>query len=201
MMNDVQLVELLKQRHAAGFDELLSQYGSKMYRIALRIVRKPEDVEDVIQDTLLIVFQKIQTFDGRGPFVSWLCRILVNAALMRLRKTSRTPTEPLCLDGFEWSEGYAAFGITENWSFSAEKIFLRREAAQALKKGIGALPDNYRTVYVLAEIEGLPHQEVASILSLTTQNVKTRLHRARLCLRQVVENYFTERSAIEKKSH
>lgn len=164
-----------------------------LYRVALRLMGQREEAEDVLQETLLRVHEHIHTFDGRAALTTWLYRIVVNTALMRLRAKARVPEELIEAEGPAFTEeGDHAREVAE-WALSPEETLLRQEALRVLQQGIERLPELYRAVYVLAEIEGLPHQEIAAILDVTVGTVKTRLHRARLFLRERLADYFGER--------
>jgi RNA polymerase sigma-70 factor, ECF subfamily len=142
---------------------------------------------------LLKVHQNIHTFDGRAALTTWLYRIVVNTALMRLRAQTRTPEELLDTAGPLFTdEGEHAQEVAE-WTPTPEAVLLRQETLSVLQQDIERLPELYRAVYVLAEIEGLPYQEIATILDLSVGTVKTRLHRARLFLRAMLADYFAER--------
>jgi RNA polymerase sigma-70 factor (ECF subfamily) len=184
------LVTALKSKDPTAFAQLIAQHGTMLYRVALRLIGQPEEAEEVVQQTLLTVHEKIHTFDARAALTTWLYRIVVNTALMRLRAKARVPEElqdPL--EAHFTAAGQHARAVAE-WTLPPEEALLRQEALTVLQQGIAGLPALYRTVYVLAEIEGLPHQEIATILGLTVSTAKTRLHRARLLLREALAYYF-----------
>jgi RNA polymerase sigma-70 factor (ECF subfamily) len=185
-----ELVEALKRREPAAFERLIAQHGTMLYRVALRFVGQPQDAEEVLQEALLNVYEKIDTFDQRAALPSWLYRIVVNTALMRLRAQSRRPEELLDTSGPPFTaEGQHAREVSA-WALPPEDTLLRQETLVHLEQAIARLPDLYRAVYVLAEIEGLRHEEIATILGITVSTAKTRLHRARLFLREALANYF-----------
>jgi RNA polymerase sigma-70 factor (ECF subfamily) len=185
-----ELVEALKRREPAAFERLIAQHGTMLYRVALRFVGQPQDAEEVLQEALLNVYEKIDTFDQRAALPSWLYRIVVNTALMRLRAQSRRPEELLDTSGPPFTaEGQHAREVSA-WALPPEDTLLRQEALVHLEQAIARLPDLYCAVYVLAEIEGLRHEEIATILGITVSTAKTRLHRARLFLREALANYF-----------
>ncbi|MGH8066537.1 MAG: RNA polymerase sigma factor [Candidatus Entotheonellia bacterium] len=188
-----ELVEALKRKEASAFEQLIAQHGAMLYRVALRLLGQREEAEDVLQEALLKVHQNIHTFDGRAALTTWLYRIVVNTALMRLRAQTRVPKELLDTAGPLFTdEGEHAQEVAE-WALTPEAVLLRQETLSVLQQGIERLPELYRAVYVLAEIEGLPYQEIATILDLSVGTVKTRLHRARLFLRAMLADYFAER--------
>lgn len=187
------LVAALKRQDPTAFNQLIAQHGAMLYRVALRLMGQPDEAEDVVQQTLVTVYEKIHTFDARAALTTWLYRIVVNTALMRLRAKARVPEEPQDpLDGHFTAAGQHAREVAE-WALQPEDVLLRQEALTVLQQGIAGLPELYRTVYVLAEVEGLPHHEIATILEVSVDTVKTRLHRARLMLRQALADYFVER--------
>ena len=185
-----QLVEALKRREPAAFEQLIAQHGTMLYRVALRFMGQRQDAEEVVQETLLHVYEKIDTFDQRAALPSWLYRIVVNTALMRLRAKSRRPEELLDTSGPSFTADGQHAREVGVWALPPEDTLLRQEALALLQQAITRLPDLYRAVYVLAEIEGLRHEEIATILGITVSTAKTRLHRARLLLREALAHYF-----------
>lgn len=187
LSSDVKLVERLKAGDEAAFDVLVERYQAKVYRLAKAMTQNPEDAEEVVQDVFLSVYRKIQSFDNRAAFSTWLYRIATNAALMKLR--GRKP-ESLSLEEFLpqfTEEGHVRMGV--DWTKNPEALLLRQEAREIVKQGVEALPEDYRAVLVLRDIEGLSNQEVAEVLGLSVLAVKGRLHRARLVLREQLERY------------
>ena len=178
------LVTALKRQDSTAFAQLLAQHGAMLYRVALRLLGQPEEAEEVVQQTLVTVYTKIATFDERAALTTWLYRIVVNTALMRLRAKARVPEEiqdPL--EAQFTAAGQHAREVAA-WALPPEEALLQQAIAR--------LPTLYRTVYVLAEIEGLPQHEIATLLAVSVDTVKTRLHRARLRLRQALADYFAE---------
>ncbi len=187
------LVTALKRKDPTAFAQLLAQHGAMLYRVALRLMGQPEEAEEVVQQTLVTVYAKIATFDERAALTTWLYRIVVNTALMRLRAKARVPEEPQDpLEAQFTAAGQHAREVA-TWALPPEEALLRQEARTVLRQAIARLPSLYRTVYVLAEIEGLPHHEIGTLLEVSVDTVKTRLHRARLGLRQALADYFVER--------
>lgn len=187
-----ELVEALKRNEASAFEQLIAEHGAMLYRVALRLMGQREEAEDILQESLLKVHQNIHAFDGRAALTTWLYRIVVNTALMRLRAQTRAPEESLDIAGPLFTEeGEHAQEVAE-WALPPEQVLLRQEALGMLQQGIERLPDLYRAVYVLAEIESLPYREIAAILELSVGTVKTRLHRARLFLRAILADYFAD---------
>lgn len=188
-----ELIAALKRREPTAFEQLLAQHSAMLYRVALRLMGEPQEAEEVLQETLLTVYEKIHTFDARSALSTWLYRIAVNTAFMRLRARARAPEEVLDTGGPQFTDDGHHAGEVAAWALPPEAALLRQEALTVLQQAVGRLPELYREVYVLAEIEGLPQQEVATILDLSVSNVKVRLHRARLFLRELLADYFAER--------
>lgn len=190
------LVAGLKRKDPTAFKRLIAQHGARLYRVALHLMGQPEEGEEVLQETLLTVAEKIHTFERRTAPTTWLYGIVVNTALMRLRAKARGPEELLDTVGPYFTEaGQHAQEVAE-WAIPPEETLLRQEALLVLQQGTARLPERYRAAYVLAEIEGLPHPEIATILGSTVEMVKTSLHRARLLLREGLTAYWRERECL-----
>ncbi len=188
-----ELIAALKARDPAAFKQLVSEHGAMIYRVALRLLGSKEDAEDVLQETLMAVYEKIHAFEERSALTSWLYRIVTNAALTRLRMRIRDREVPMDQAGPPFTEdGHHATDVAD-WTGSSDDALLRREALSMLREAVQDLPETYRSVYVLAEIEDLSHREVATLLDLQVGTVKVRLHRARLFLRETLADYFQER--------
>lgn len=172
----------------AAFDALVDRYHQKVYRLALRFCRNPQDAEEVTQDVFLSAFRKGDTFDGRSAFGTWLYRIAANAALMKLRGHA---TEARLREEFlpEFDADGRHLRPISAWSRTPEEIVLAQEGRQLIRRAIDELPPDYRAVVLLHDLEGLPNQEVAEILGTTTAAVKARSHRARLVLRGALARY------------
>jgi RNA polymerase sigma-70 factor, ECF subfamily len=188
-----ELVKALRRREPAAFERLIAQHGTMLFRVALRFVGQRQDAEEVLQEALLQVYEKIDTFDQRAALTSWLYRIVVNTALMRLRAQSRMSEELLDTIGPPFTADGLHARQVGAWALPPEDTLLRQEVLALLQQAIARLPALYRAVYALAEVEGLPHQEIATILGITVSTAKTRLHRARLFLREALAHYFEER--------
>lgn len=195
MIAEAELVEKLKERDSHAFERLISHHGSMMYRVASKMVGIQE-AEEVIQDTLLRVYEKIHSFDGQSALGTWIYRIVVNNSLMRLRSRSRSREELIDPAAPKFTENGEFANKIAGWGMPPEDAVIRQEVLTFLNTSIDRLSENYRVVYVLAEIEGLPHQEIASILNLNVGSVKTRLHRARLFLREALQDYFSKEANV-----
>ncbi|HKO22462.1 MAG TPA: sigma-70 family RNA polymerase sigma factor [Candidatus Eisenbacteria bacterium] len=183
---DEQLVRKSQQEDERAFGELVSRYESKVYSLALKMLRNPEDAEDVLQDTFLRAYRGIKSFKGNSTFSTWIYRITANSALMRLRKR-QLPT--VSIDDADERE--APINIAD-WAPGPVEQVLNQETQAAMTEAIDALPPEFRQVFVLRDIEELSNAEVAEILDLSVAAVKSRLHRARLKVRNRLAPYFTE---------
>jgi RNA polymerase sigma-70 factor, ECF subfamily len=158
----------------------------------------PQEAEEVLQETFISAFRALDRFEGRSQLGTWLYRIAYNAALMRLRKRE-IPTssidEPLVNeDGEEMPRQLI------DWTALPDEVALSRELREELRRAVAALPGTLRGVFVLRDIEGLSTAEVAETLGLTESNVKVRLHRARLALREHLTTYFAASADLEERS-
>jgi len=183
---DEQLVRKSQQDDERAFGELVSRYESKVYSLALKMVRNPEDAEDVLQDTFLRAYRGIKSFKGNSTFSTWIYRITANSALMRLRKR-QLPT--VSIDDADERE--APINIAD-WAPGPVEQMLNQETQAAMTEAIESLPPEFRQVFVLRDIEELSNAEVAEILDLSVAAVKSRLHRARLKVRNRLATYFSE---------
>jgi len=172
-----------------AFAELVANYQHKVWRLARGITRSDEDAEDVMQEVFLIVFRKLQTFEGRSSFSSWLYRIAANASYMKLR--SRKPMQFYDPDDIEFlgcRDGlhYNSFERTHD----PEELTGSKMTLEFINSAIETLPEKYRTVLILSDIQEFSSREIADMLGLKVAAVKSRLHRARLCMREKLARLF-----------
>jgi RNA polymerase sigma-70 factor (ECF subfamily) len=187
--DESQLVSAAKAGDTGAFEELVNRYERKIFRLGMNITQNREDAEDVMQDAFLKSYQHLDRFQGDSRFYTWLVRIAVNEALMKLRK--RRPNqvsldEPLS-DG-DGDDSY--FREIEDWGPSPEKRFAQTELNEILNSVIGELDPIFRVAFLLRDVEGLSTEDTAQILGISTAAVKSRLLRARLKLRQKLNKYF-----------
>lgn len=181
------LVARLRAGDELAAELLVRQYGGRMLSVARRMLRCEEDARDAVQEAFLCAFRSLAGFEESAGIGTWLHRIVVNAALMRLRSAKRrpeTPIEPL-LPQFDDTGHHV--DMPRPWALSAEAALAQREILDHVRAAIEKLPDAYRTVLLLREIEELSTDEVAALLGITPTAVKLRLHRARLALRQLCD--------------
>jgi RNA polymerase sigma-70 factor (ECF subfamily) len=187
---DATLVESLRRHDAGAAEVLVSTYGDRVYRLAIRITGNEQDAEEVVQDALWTAARKIDTFKGESAFGSWLYRITANAAYQKLRgrqgKRLEVSWDELGPSFDEQSHLAEPFG---DWSARIEEPALQTELRTVLKAAIDDLPGDYRTAFVLHDVEGLSNPEIAETLHISLPAVKSRVHRSRLFLRQRLAQY------------
>ena len=189
---DAELIARIRKDDAAALEELVSRYEDRVYNLAYRMLGNKEDAEDVLQDTFLNAVRGLDSFKGKSSFSTWLYRVAANAALTKIRKRSRREkSESEFLDDVYSVRQAAHSGVVlTDWSTNPATSLLDEEARKELQKAIGELPEIYKAVFVLRDVQGLPAAEVAEVLGLSVAAVKSRLHRARLYLRNRLSNYF-----------
>ena len=166
------------------------EYAPRIYHIAKRMLGNDADAEDVTQDVLVQVIRKLDTFRGDAQLSTWLHRVTVNAALAHRQKRANRQkreageTDP---DTLEWA---APGGPVKRWNTAPEDAVLAEEQTEVIEKAIGLLPEPFRDVYVLADVEGLPNAEIADLLGMSVPAVKSRLHRARMRMRDALSPHF-----------
>jgi RNA polymerase sigma-70 factor (ECF subfamily) len=187
-MDDATLVAGLRAGDGAAVEALMERYGARVYRVAYGITRSVPDAEEVVQDVFLGVFRKIETFEGRAALGTWIYRIAANTALIKRRgrrferEVSLEESLPRFVeDGHR--DGDRAF-LLADWSRLPDEELAVREARSVLARGLEALPDHYRAVLVLRDVEELSNEETAEALGESVATVKSRLHRARMALRE-----------------
>lgn len=186
------LIRRIRAGDKAACTECIDLHSPGVYRLALRMTGSPEEAEDITQETFLNAFKAIDSFEGRSGLGTWLYRIAHNTALMRLRKKQPLyvsidpPVEP------ELEERTPTPVQLFDWCCLPEQDFATSEARSELEQAIADLPETLRAVFVLRELEGLSTEETAHVLAVSVANVKVRLHRARLWLRERLSGYFTE---------
>jgi RNA polymerase sigma-70 factor, ECF subfamily len=187
---DQALLEALRHGEPTAAERLVTTYGDRAYRLAIRITGNPADAEEVVQDALWAVVRKIGAFRGDSAFASWLYRIVANGACQKIRRR-RTDISldefTAMLDDDRCREA--------DWSTRLEDPALQSELRKALTAAIAALPIDYRAVIVLRDVEALSTREVADTLGLTIANVKSRTHRARLFLRNRLGRFMADAAA------
>jgi RNA polymerase sigma-70 factor (ECF subfamily) len=188
---DDALIERARAKDFAAFETLLGRYEDKVFRLAYRILRNETDAKEIMQETFVSIWRKLDTFKGDSQFGSWVYRIATNAALMRLRTHRRHPevsTEDLPI-GYLDNYGQVP-QAGENWAKRPDDQLQSTELRGHIQAAVDALPDIYRTVFIIRDVEGLSTEETAEALGISVPTVKTRLHRARIALRDAIGGYF-----------
>jgi len=191
--DDARLVADLKAGNPAAFEELLKRFETKVYNLARGMTHNDEDAMDVLQDTFLSVYKSIKSFRGGSTLSTWIYRIAANAALMRLRKRrhdDRTVSIDELMPTYD-DTGHRVASLPD-WHPRADEILLNNELGSHLRDAIAALDPDYRVVLILRDQEGLSNEDVAAALGLSVPAVKSRLHRARIFLREKIKRYVLE---------
>ncbi len=185
--DDEALLAGLRAGDATSYEALVRTHGGRMLAVARRLLRNDADARDCVQDAFLQAFRHIDTFEGRSALGTWLHRIVVNAALMKIRSRRGQPEESL--DAF--LPNFDALGKRLEPSTPlgppVDVLLQRREVRDLVRESIDRLPEGYRAVLILRDIEGYDTEETARLLDMTPANVKTRLHRARAALKTLIE--------------
>jgi RNA polymerase sigma-70 factor (ECF subfamily) len=189
---DAALLERLRSGDEAAYEELVRTHGGRLLAVTRRFLRSEEDARDAVQDAFLSAFRGVQAFEGSARLSTWLHRIAVNAALMKLRTRRRKPEQSIeeLLPAF-LEDGHMAAPASP-WRTDEMDPAERRELGQLLSRAIDALPEAYRNVLLLRDIEELDTEETARAMGISPGAVKTRLHRARQALRGLLEPHLRE---------
>jgi RNA polymerase sigma-70 factor (ECF subfamily) len=173
-------------------EQVFRDYAPRVYNLARRMLGNDADAEDVTQDVLLQVVRKLDTFRGESQFPTWLHRVTVNAALAHRRKRANREEHQVSesLDDI-LSDGHPGQSM-KPWSVAPDQPVLDAEQHRLIEESVKRLPEGYRDTYVLADVEGLPNAEIAEMLNLSVPAVKSRLHRARLMMRDSLAPHFEE---------
>jgi RNA polymerase sigma-70 factor (ECF subfamily) len=173
-----------------SLEQVYFDYAARVYHTARRMVQSDADAEDVTQDVLLKVVRKLPSFRGEAALPTWLHRITVNTALSHRRKRVFREQHRVGRDFHDWLDREAEKAAGHQSVPRPEEEAVEHETRQLLDRAIAALPPRYRGVFVLADIDGLPNATIAEMLGLSLPAVKSRLHRARLLLRDALAGHF-----------
>jgi RNA polymerase sigma-70 factor (ECF subfamily) len=178
-----------------AFEACVRTYCARLLVVARRILRNEEDANDAVQDAFLSAFKGIGNFQGQARLGTWLHRIVVNAALARLRNLQRHPERSIEDLLPHFGEGEHQVEPPVPWKATSETLLQQQEARELVRRAICQLPESYRTVLLLRDIEELSTEETAQLLGTSPGVVKTRLHRARQALRSLLDPHFREGDA------
>ncbi|MBI2330637.1 MAG: sigma-70 family RNA polymerase sigma factor [Chloroflexi bacterium] len=185
-------LEALRAGDRAEFARLVDAFSAPIYRLGLKMLGNTQDAEDILQNTFLNALTHLSDFEGRSSVSTWLYRIAANEALMLIRKRKSNinieDMQPEDSDDVPLPETFV------DWSILPEKELLTNESKSAIETAVKKLPDSLRMVFILRDVEDLSIKETAEILNLTEVNVKTRLLRARMALREQLSSYYAERT-------
>lgn len=188
--DDIALVQASKSGDVAAFEELVKRYDRKLLRIAHHLTHNREDAEDVVQEAFLKAFQHLAQFQGNSKFSTWLIRITLNQALMKLRK--QRSTKEISLDNdFQSDEDHLPTDVPD-WAPNPEELYRAAELQEILRQALQDLGPGLRMVFVLRDIEGLSLEETTEAMNLSLAAVKARSFRARLQLRAQLSVYFNQ---------
>jgi RNA polymerase sigma-70 factor (ECF subfamily) len=188
--DDPALVAALRTGDHRAFEDLLRAHGGRLVSVARRILGNDDDAREAVHEAFVSAFKARRQFDGRSRLSTWLHRIAVNAALMKLRTRRRHPEQSIDeLQPEFLPSGHHAARFT-SWAEPADAAIARKEQAALVRRAIDRLPESYRTVLLLRDIDELSTDEAARVLDLTPNAVKIRLHRARLALRALIAPHF-----------
>jgi RNA polymerase sigma-70 factor, ECF subfamily len=190
--DDLDLVRASKNGDVAAFEQLVKRYDRKLFRIAHSVTHNREDSQDAVQETFLKAYQHLAEFRGDSQFSTWLIRITLNQSLMKLRK--QRAIREVSLDEDFQADGETLPMEVVDWAPNAEELYSVSELRNILIKNIEELQPILRTVFVLQDLEGLSTDQTAEGLNLSRSAVKSRLWRARLQLRELLNKYFSKQA-------
>ena len=182
LVNEHELVGALRAGEEWAFETLVRLYGRRLLAVALRLTRNLEDAQDVLQTAYLNAFRSLNHFEGNAQLCTWLHRIVVNTALMKMRSRRRKPEESIETLLPDYQEDGHHVEQFSDWTLPADELLEQQQTRATVRTCIERLPEKYRTVLVLRDLNELSTQEVADILTMTPTAVKVRLHRARQAL-------------------
>ena len=187
---DFELIRAINSGQFDRFPDLVKRYEQKLYNFSLRMCRDAADAEDTVQETFLNVFRYLKDFRYETKFKNWLYRVAASTCIKKRRKSKFAPQRELSLDEFLPQDETEVPDQVPRWALMPLDKLLNDELLDKINTAIFTLPEKYRLVIVLRDIEGFSTAETAQILNLSDANVKVRLHRARLFLRNKLKGYF-----------
>lgn len=185
-VSDDELVRRAQRGKTEAFEELVRRYEQKVYNITYRLLGNEEDATEALQDTFLRAYRSISRFKFKSSFYTWLYRIATNVSLTKLRR--RKTQETVSLDEPIKNTDDLKYDIPDSRS-TPEQAFEQKRLRERLQEAIAKLPEEYRTVVVMRDLEGLSNEEVSATLGITVPAVKSRLHRGRMALREQLARY------------
>jgi len=195
MIAEQELVRQAKQGDTGAFEALMQKNQGKIYNLGLRLLRNKDDAADLLQETFIKAYESLPKFRGEAAFSTWLYRIAMNFALMKMR---RDRNRKVSLDELKDVAGHSYSRHVSDWSGNPHVYLKNRELKSVLDGVIASLPPKYRSVFVLHDVEGLSLAKVAKILSLSIPAVKSRVHRSRMYLRERLDEHFKTMKACNE---
>jgi len=187
---DSELVAAFQKGDKEAYIELVHRYTEKVHNLAMRITRSEQDTEEILQDVFITIYRKINTFQGKSAFSSWLYRITANTAFMKLRQRRKHSAISLSDVGHSIADSH--FYGSRSDTCDTNYLSARHELRAMLEEAVNKLPEEYKTIFILRDVDGLSNHEVGKILSLSVPAVKSRLHRSRLMLRKKLQTYYDD---------
>lgn len=195
--SDAQLLVVARSGHSVAFGELFNRYKRRIFHLAQRIMRNHEDAEDVVQEAFQQAFVHLQDFEGSARFSTWLSRIAINVALMKLRKKARKVE--VSIDEHSESEDMSFRDAVTDLAPNPEQHCLRKERSRILREALAELRPNARRVLELYELEGRSMKEIATGMGISVTAVKARIFQARPKMRRELDQYFIKRAERRKR--
>lgn len=189
---DAELIEAINSGQHNLYYDLVKRYERKLYNFGLRVCWDARDAEDLVQETFLNVFKYLKGFRYETKFKNWLYRIASSVCIKKRRKSKFAPDRELSLDEFLPSDEAHVVTQFPDWTTAPLEKLLNNELSETLRKATLSLPEKYRVVILLRDMEGFTTEETAQIVNVTPANVKVRLHRARLFLREKLKEYYED---------
>ncbi len=192
---DQALIDRIKAGDYSAFEELVGRFERKVYALALKLTGNPDDAEEITQDVFLTIFQKLEGFRGESQLSSWIYRVTANAAFMKLRdrrKRGKVSYDESVEAADDALPSVATTWPQSDWSGTADVVMERGELGEKLKDAIAALPAKFKLIFLLKDVQGLSNEEIGDVVNMSVPAVKSRLHRARLFLREKLQEYIEQ---------
>ena len=189
---DAELIRAINSGRKSLFHDLVKKYEQKLYNFGLRMCGETRDAEDIVQDTFLNVYRYLADFRYEASFKNWLYRIASSACIKKRRKSKFASTKDISLEDFIPEDKENIPDSLPQWASEPLEKILNTELSENIQKSVLSLPEKYRIVLILRDIEGFSTGETAQILNIKPASVKVRLHRARLFLKEKLKGYFSE---------
>ncbi|MBN1962782.1 MAG: sigma-70 family RNA polymerase sigma factor [Deltaproteobacteria bacterium] len=191
--SDLELILAAQAGNYHSFEELVRRYHSRVFRLAYGMIKNKHDTQEAVQDTFLNIFRSLAKFRQNSTPGSWIFRIATNSALMRLRTKKRKPLTSIeNIPDKTLTSSNKSLWAVPYWTQQPDEKLLSLELAHHLQDAITRLPEKYRLVLLLRDVEGLDNEQVAQVLNLSIPTIKSRLHRSRLFVRDELERYFNK---------